>query len=267
MKQCQPYKEQKLFKEHRSTQNKAILQGTYLYDYRQNKRIKLGKTGKNQLPVHKAFFLWDIYQYFPTINHPTVNGQQNILKKKFIHPLEARTWQECGVDTNESIHAQLPMLKSQSGKFEVKSYYKVLTQVDHPPFPWKSIWKVRVPTRIAFFTWIAALGKILTIDNLRKRKVLFLDWCCMCKSNGELVYHLLLHCPITRDLWDMVFSLFGVCWVMPRGLRIYQLAGQADVVKARQPLSGRSSPIVSYGPFGVREMLIHLLGWKLLYQL
>jgi hypothetical protein len=33
-------------------------------------------------------------------------------KKKFIHPLEARTWQECGVDTNESIHAQLPLLKS-----------------------------------------------------------------------------------------------------------------------------------------------------------
>ena len=117
----------------------------------------------------------------------------------------------------DSMHWKL----SRSGKFEVKSYYKVLTQVDHPPFPWKSIWKVRVPTRIAFFTWTAALGKILTIDNLRKRKVLFLDWCCMCKSNGELVNHLLLHCPITRDLWDMVFSLFGVCWVMPRGLRIY----------------------------------------------
>ena len=114
----------------------------------------------------------------------------------------------------DSMHWKL----SRNGKFEVKSYYKVLTQVDHPPFPWKSIWKVQVPTRIAFFTWIAALGKILTIDNLRKRKVLILDWCCMCKSNGESVNHLLLHCPITRDLWDMVFSLLGVCWVMPKGV-------------------------------------------------
>jgi hypothetical protein len=40
----------------------------------------------------------------------------------------------------------------------------------------------------------------------------------MCKSNGELVNHLLLRCPITWDLWDMVFSLFGVCWVMPKGV-------------------------------------------------
>ena len=30
----------------------------------------------------------------------------------------------------------------------------------------KSIWKVKVPTKVAFFAWIAALGNILTIDNL-----------------------------------------------------------------------------------------------------
>ncbi len=114
----------------------------------------------------------------------------------------------------DSLHWKL----SHGRKFEVKSFYKELTQVDQFPFPWKSIGKVKVPTRVAFFTWIAALGKILTIDNLRKRKVLILDWCCMCKSGGESVNHLLLHCPITRDLWDMVFTLFGVCWVMPKGV-------------------------------------------------
>ena len=27
--------------------------------------------------------------------------------------------------------------------------------------------------------------------------------------------HLLLHCPISRELWSMPFGLFGVCWVMP----------------------------------------------------
>ena len=75
----------------------------------------------------------------------------------------------------DSLHWKL----SRNRKFEVKSFYKELTQVDHFPFLWKSIWKVKVPTRVAFFTWTAALGKILTIDNLRKRKVLILDWCCM----------------------------------------------------------------------------------------
>ena len=37
----------------------------------------------------------------------------------------------------------------------------------------------------------------------------------MCKCNCETVDHLFLHCPIALELWDMVFGLFGVYWVMP----------------------------------------------------
>ena len=36
-----------------------------------------------------------------------------------------------------------------------------------------------------FFVWTVALGTILTVDNLRKKKVLVLDWCYTCKSNVE----------------------------------------------------------------------------------
>jgi hypothetical protein len=31
-----------------------------------------------------------------------------------------------------------------------------------------------------FFVWMAALAK--TMDNLRKRKAIVLEWCCMCKG-------------------------------------------------------------------------------------
>ena len=62
----------------------------------------------------------------------------------------------------------------------------------------------------------AALRKCLTIDNLHKRKVWILDWCYMCKRNGESVDHLFLHCHFASDLWTMVLGLFGVSWVMPR---------------------------------------------------
>ena len=48
--------------------------------------------------------------------------------------------------------------------------------------------------------------------------MLILDWCCMCKADGEPVNHLLLHCPVARELWNMIFSLFGISWVMPRGV-------------------------------------------------
>jgi hypothetical protein len=57
------------------------------------------------------------------------------------------------------------------GKFEVRSFYFALAPVEPIPFPWKSIWRTKAPPRVAFFVWTAVLGKILTMDNLRKRCV------------------------------------------------------------------------------------------------
>ena len=45
-----------------------------------------------------------------------------------------------------------------------------------------------------------------------------LDWCYMCKCNGESVDHLFLHCPVAMDLWSVVLGLFGVSWVMPQSV-------------------------------------------------
>ena len=73
------------------------------------------------------------------------------------------------------------------GEFEVKSFYRLLSNGGSKSFTWKFIWKVRI-----------------------------LDWCFMCKRNGESVDHLFLHCPFAMDLWTMVLGLFGVSWVMPR---------------------------------------------------
>jgi hypothetical protein len=59
-------------------------------------------------------------------------------------------------------------------------------------------------------------GKILTHDNLHKSNIVVVEWCCMCKKNGESINYLLLHCEVARELWSYVLSLFGVELVMPR---------------------------------------------------
>ena len=66
---------------------------------------------------------------------------------------------------------------------------------------------------VCFFAWTVALGKVLTMDNLRKRGMVVMDWICMCKSNRESVDHLLLHCTIAWELWALLFCLFRVNWV------------------------------------------------------
>ena len=41
------------------------------------------------------------------------------------------------------------------------------------------------------------------------------DTICMCKAAGETIDHLFIHCSVARELWSLVFSVFGVWWVLP----------------------------------------------------
>ena len=92
---------------------------------------------------------------------------------------------------------------------ELKSCYRALTTRGSHAFPWKSIWRVKVPSEVAFFLLGQVRGKILTLDNLR-RNIYIVNRCCMCKNSWESVGHLLLCCSYAYNLWTFVFGLFGV---------------------------------------------------------
>jgi hypothetical protein len=51
---------------------------------------------------------------------------------------------------------------------------------------------------VNFFVWTAARGKILSLDDLRKRGIIVINWCCMCNEKRELIDHLFLHSTIAR---------------------------------------------------------------------
>jgi len=79
---------------------------------------------------------------------------------------------------------------SKKGLFEVSSFYVELCREDGPSlpsFPWKNIWRVKAPIRVAFFVWSAALDKILTHDNLRKRNVIVWSGVVFARKVGSLL--------------------------------------------------------------------------------
>ncbi|RVW58189.1 ADP-ribosylation factor 1 [Vitis vinifera] len=45
--------------------------------------------------------------------------------------------------------------------------------------------------------------------------LVFLQRCFLCCAEEETINRILVHCPKARVLWDLVFSLFGVNWVLP----------------------------------------------------
>ena len=101
------------------------------------------------------------------------------------------------------------------GKFDTRSYYHAIRGDSNSLFPWKGVWKPKIPRRVAFFLWTATHGRILTLDNLMLRGRPLATWCCMCCCDGESVDHLLLHCLVTNSLWTFMLQAFGIHWVMP----------------------------------------------------
>ena len=118
------------------------------------------------------------------------------------------------IPTQEAIDIICWKLTSQK-VFSVNSYYKHISSPTYRSYPWKNVWKTLAPSKVNFFIWTPSLGKVLTIDNLRKRQLVLLDWCCMCKEDGESIDHLFLHCNAANELWQLVFSMFGIWWAMP----------------------------------------------------
>jgi hypothetical protein len=117
------------------------------------------------------------------------------------------------IPTQEAIDTICWKLTSQK-VFSVNSYYKHLSSPVYRYYPWKNVWKTLASSKVNFFIWTASLGKVLTIDNLRKCQLVLLDWCCLCKEDGESIDYLYLHCNVANELWQLVFSMFGIWWVM-----------------------------------------------------
>ena len=60
--------------------------------------------------------------------------------------------------------------------FEVGGCYRLLSMSHLMLLPWKIIWRSKVPPRVVFFSWAAALGKILPTNNSQKVGIIVVDW-------------------------------------------------------------------------------------------
>ena len=104
---------------------------------------------------------------------------------------------------------------NRSGIFDVHCFNNFLLKAPFVSFSWQSIWCVKLPKRVSFFLGTTTRGGILTIDNLVKKNLPRVNWCCLCRGDEETADHLLLHCKFAHALWSEVFLMFGVQWVMP----------------------------------------------------
>lgn len=102
------------------------------------------------------------------------------------------------------------------GHFFVKSFCNSLIRKGESPYVHPKVWKGAAPLKVKVFGWLVGLGKILTIDNLRRWRMLIVNACPLCLSAAESVNHLLLHCRFSSCIWDHFLHLLGVSFCLPR---------------------------------------------------
>ncbi|RVW34912.1 putative ribonuclease H protein [Vitis vinifera] len=114
---------------------------------------------------------------------------------------------------------------SRSGAFSVKSLYSTLEPGGSAMFPYVGIWSARVPPKVF-----------------------------SCLTEAEMVDHLLLHCVMTRTLWNLLFSLFGVEWVLSGTVKETLLGWHGAFVGKSVKRRGKWPPYVYFGQFGRKEI-------------
>uniref|UniRef100_A0A0V0IKN9 Putative ovule protein n=1 Tax=Solanum chacoense TaxID=4108 RepID=A0A0V0IKN9_SOLCH len=91
-----------------------------------------------------------------------------------------------------------------------KENYQRNQQAQH--WPWKHIWKTKIPFKVVCFTWLLAREAVLTREKFKKRKFSLCSRCYLCGEEVETVSHLFLQCRITTQLWRIFLSLRGISW-------------------------------------------------------
>ena len=74
-------------------------------------------------------------------------------------------------------------------------------------FPRKLIWNNCIHPKVSFFVWEAWWGKVLTMEQLKKRGRHLASRCPLCGKEEESLDHLLLYCTKVYNLWAFIFTV------------------------------------------------------------
>ncbi|RVW61029.1 hypothetical protein CK203_045822 [Vitis vinifera] len=155
-----------------------------------------------------------------------------------------------------------PRFSRSFNDWEVEAVVRLLSTLQGKrlvvvPFPWNIIWSPCVPTKVGFFAWEASWRKVLTLDQLKRRRWNLANRCFLCCAEKKTINHILIHCSKARVLWDLVFTLFSVNWVLTL-LAKYTLLGWHDsfVGKKRRKLRDGECLLLCVLAFGVSCILL-----------
>ena len=127
--------------------------------------------------------------------------------------------------------------------FAVKLMYRKLMHSPPTDFLWHSIWNPIVPPKLGFFAWEASWGKVLTLDQLKRRGITLVNRCFLCEEEEETIDHLLIHCSAAKMLWNLFLAIMDYNCVFPLTVRQALLAWQSARVGKKRKSVWLAAPL------------------------
>lgn len=88
--------------------------------------------------------------------------------------------------------------------------YQTTGNNKHSAAFWKNVWELLALPKVNFFFWTLMHNKILTGDNMAKRKFAGPHWCALCRCNTETAQHLFIDCLFAKEVWDLMLQDFRI---------------------------------------------------------
>ena len=127
--------------------------------------------------------------------------------------------------------------------FSVKIMYKGFDLSPAFDFPYHLVWNPIVPPKIRVFAWEATWGKVLTLDQLKRRGMAFANRYFLCEEDEETIDHLLIHCKSAKILSNLFLSIVGTSWVFPHSVLHTLLAWQGAAMGKKRKKIWIATPL------------------------
>jgi hypothetical protein len=102
-----------------------------------------------------------------------------------------------------------------NGKYSSQALYRIINFRGVKPVHTPAIWEIKIPPRVHFFLWLLTQNKVLTRDNVSKRKHVEDSSCLFC-CERETVHHLFFDCVVAKQMWleiaECVDQNIGSCF-------------------------------------------------------
>ena len=72
---------------------------------------------------------------------------------------------------------------------------------------------------MSFFAWEAKWVKALILNQVQRQGWSLANGCYIRQMDKESIDLILIHNVRTKVLWELLFTLFGVSWVLPLSVR------------------------------------------------